>query len=89
MEFTNGSYHIQGVTFRQLSEKFGTPLYIYDADKIVAQINALRYAFQSISIKYAVKALSNLSVLKLMRLNPPRFAEECAPSQVTPTAQRP
>jgi diaminopimelate decarboxylase len=47
-----------------LSEKYGTPLWVYDADTIRARIEQLR-AFDV--IRYAQKACSNLSILKLMR----------------------
>jgi diaminopimelate decarboxylase len=49
-----------------LSEKYGTPLWVYDADTIRARIEQLR-AFDV--IRYAQKACSNLSILKLMRLH--------------------
>jgi diaminopimelate decarboxylase len=48
----------------RLSEKYGTPLWVYDADTIRARIEQLR-AFDV--IRYAQKACSNLNILKLMR----------------------
>lgn len=54
----------------QLAEEFGSPLYVYDAAKIEAQYNRLTTAFSkvnSLRINYAVKALSNISVLKLLK----------------------
>lgn len=54
----------------QLAETFGSPLYVYDAEKIEAQYNRLTAAFSkvdSLRINYAVKALSNLSILKLLK----------------------
>ncbi|PQB04747.1 diaminopimelate decarboxylase [Aureitalea marina] len=50
-------------------EEFGSPLYVYDADKIKSQYKRLTDAFRSVDklkIHYAVKALSNLSVLSLL-----------------------
>ncbi len=47
--------------------KFGTPSYLYDASKIKKQYNRLINSFESVKnlkINYAVKALSNLSILK-------------------------
>lgn len=69
MELKNGQYSLQGVAIKKIAEQFGTPLYIYDADKIVSQITALKNAFsnQNLKIKYAAKALTNLSILKLMK----------------------
>lgn len=48
----------------RLAEEYGTPLWVYDADTIRARIDQLR-AFDV--IRYAQKACSNLSILKLMR----------------------
>ena len=51
-----------------LVEKYESPLYVYDAEKIVSQYNKLQSAFESVNklkINYACKALSNLSILKL------------------------
>lgn len=54
----------------QLAEEFGSPLYVYDAAKIQSQYQRLEKAFSktgSLRINYAVKALSNISVLKLLK----------------------
>jgi diaminopimelate decarboxylase len=61
--------HIQGVALEALAKEFGTPLYLYDGEKIVHQIQALQTAFAAVPlrIKYATKALSSLSVLSLIR----------------------
>ncbi len=53
----------------QISESFGSPIYVYDAHAMEAQYTRLTNAFGAVSklrINYAVKALSNLSVLKWM-----------------------
>ncbi len=52
----------------QLTEQFGAPLYVYDADKITSQYQKLTKAFKSVSslrLNYAAKALSNISILRL------------------------
>lgn len=69
MELKNGAYTMQGLDLTKIAKQFGTPLYVYDADKIVSQLQALKNAFsnQKIKIKYAAKALTNLSILKLMK----------------------
>lgn len=54
----------------QLAEEFGSPLYVYDAEKIQSQYLRLEKAFSKVNhlrINYAVKALSNISVLKLLK----------------------
>ena len=51
-----------------LSEKYGSPLYVYDADTIISQYNRLTEAFSTVDklkLNYAVKANSNVSILKL------------------------
>ena len=53
----------------QISETHGSPTYVYDAHAMEAQYNRLTNAFSAVPqlrINYAVKALSNLSVLKWM-----------------------
>lgn len=69
MQIKDNYYHIQGVSLTSLVEEFGSPLYVYDADKIVSQVNLLKQAFASVDlrIKYATKALSNINVLKLLK----------------------
>jgi len=54
----------------QIAKDFGSPVYVYDADKISSQYHRLTSAFsgvKNLKINYAVKALSNISILKLMR----------------------
>ena len=49
------------------AEKYGSPLYVYDTNKIKKQYNRLKKSFKtvkSLQINYAVKALSNISILK-------------------------
>jgi diaminopimelate decarboxylase len=69
MELKNGQYQIQGLKLTELTEQFGSPLYVYDADKIVSQYHRLQEAFKGldVKIKYACKALSNINILKLLR----------------------
>ena len=69
MELSQGAYTIQGINVLDLAQQFGTPLYIYDGEKIAQQIKTLRNAFSDtdIKVKYAAKALTNISILKLIR----------------------
>ncbi|TVZ25328.1 diaminopimelate decarboxylase [Gillisia sp. Hel_I_86] len=53
-----------------IAAEFGSPVYVYDAEKIESQYNRLTSAFKqvkSLRINYAVKALSNISILKLFK----------------------
>lgn len=54
-----------------IAQEFGNPIYVYDSEKIKFQYERLTSAFKDIGnlrINYATKALSNLSVLKYMKL---------------------
>lgn len=53
-----------------LTDKYESPLYVYDADKIEEQYNRLLDAFsgvEHIRLNYAMKALSNISILKFFQ----------------------
>lgn len=69
MERNGNSYTIQGLSLKELAAQFGTPLYVYDAEKIGEQIRRLKGAFSAtpVRIKYAAKALTNVSILRLIR----------------------
>ena len=60
---------ISNAQFKALAKKYGTPLYVYDASLVERQFNALRYAisYEPKRIHFAVKANSNLYILKLLR----------------------
>jgi diaminopimelate decarboxylase len=51
------------------AESFGTPLYVYNADRIVQQFQQLKQAFSTSNVRifYACKALTNINILKLIR----------------------
>lgn len=54
----------------KIAADFGGPVYVYDAEKIASQYERLTSAFSKVDnlrINYAVKALSNISILKLMK----------------------
>jgi diaminopimelate decarboxylase len=55
---------IPEATLRALVKRHGSPLWVYDAETIRTRIRALR-AFDT--IRFAQKACSNLSILRLMR----------------------
>jgi len=53
-----------------LTEKYGSPLYVYDAEKMESQYNRITAAFSSVKnlkLNYAVKANSNISILKFFK----------------------
>lgn len=54
----------------ELSNQYGCPIYVYDGNKIESQFARLSNAFVGVKhlrINYAVKALSNISILKLLK----------------------
>lgn len=53
----------------RLAQEYGTPLYVYDGEVIVRQYIRLANAFPNckVRLKYAAKALTNLSILKLFK----------------------
>jgi diaminopimelate decarboxylase len=64
-------FSIQNFTVESLANQFGTPLYVYDGNKIEEQIGKMRKAFAgtNLKLKYACKALTNINIMKLMRKN--------------------
>ncbi len=53
-----------------LIEKYESPLYVYDAEKIKSQYNRMTKAFSGVKhlkIYFAMKALSNISILRLFK----------------------
>ena len=69
MEINDQTYRIQGVSLTDLAKQYGTPLYVYDGEKILSQVEAIKTAFSEVKlkIKYATKALSNINILRLMK----------------------
>ncbi len=57
------------IDYIQLAEKYQTPLYVYDGNKIEEKYKTFKSAFdvKNFKIHYAVKALSNISILQLLR----------------------
>ncbi len=58
------------VQLLELANKYGSPLYVYDTDKIESQYNRLTDAFSSVKslkLNYAVKSLSNINILKFFK----------------------
>ena len=52
-----------------IANQFGSPVYVYEADKMEHQYKRLTQAFQNVPqlrINYAVKALSNVNILSFM-----------------------
>ncbi len=69
MDYRNGVLHVGGVSAESLAQQYGTPLYVYDAAVIRRQCRLVRSAFATLPFRpfYAMKANSNLAVLRLIR----------------------
>jgi len=61
---------MENTTLLKIAKDFGSPVYVYDANTITTQYKRLTKAFSKVKqlkLNYAVKALSNISVLKLFK----------------------
>ena len=69
IELNNGAYEIGGIPVSQLTEKYDTPLYVYDTGIMERQYLQLKNAFSGADtkIKFACKALNNINVLKFFK----------------------
>lgn len=64
----DGKLYCEGVPLEQLAADYGTPLYIYSSQSIVAGYRDLDRSFSAVDhlIAYSVKANGNLSILELL-----------------------
>src|SRR5271165_2940121 len=60
--------HCEGIALPKLSERHGTPLYVYSAAMIRERYGAFEHALRDVphTLCYTVKANSNLSILRLL-----------------------
>ena len=42
MELNNNAYYAGGVKLTDVAQEFGTPVYVYNADKIISQYKRLK-----------------------------------------------
>jgi diaminopimelate decarboxylase len=65
----DGQLRCGDVPAAELAERFGTPLYVYDARRIEERVRAFRSAFAGVDhlIAYSVKANGNLSILRRLQ----------------------
>lgn len=69
MSFPERLTEIQNIPVADICAQYGTPLYVYNGATIRRKVQELKDAFSGVNlrIKYACKANTNLSILKLMR----------------------
>ncbi len=69
MRFENGVLHIGNVAAIAIAERYGTPVYVYDAEILNAQMERVKAAFAAIPFRpfYAMKANGSLAILDRIR----------------------
>jgi len=69
--YKEGELYCENVKMETIAQKYKTPVYVYSKRAILNRINEYKKAFSSYDtlICYAVKANSNLSILKIMAEN--------------------
>ena len=70
MTLQEGRYHIGGADALDIAERFGAPVYVYDAATMKRQYKRMTSAFGKVKrlrINFACKALTNLNVLRVFR----------------------
>ncbi|OEJ97333.1 diaminopimelate decarboxylase [Streptomyces thermolilacinus] len=79
---TDGRPRVQGITYTELAEEFGTPLYVYDEGVLAAQYGTLRRALHpKLEYFYSLKANPNISVLAALASRGAR-AEVCSAAEL-------
>ncbi|MEH1166480.1 type III PLP-dependent enzyme [Micromonospora sp. CPCC 205539] len=60
-------FTVQGIPVGEIAERFGTPMYLYDADVLRGQFTALRAALHpAVEIFFSLKSNPNLSICALL-----------------------
>ena len=56
-------------SLRAIADTYGTPTYVYDANKTIEQYKKLHQAFRPLDVKlhYALKALNNINILRILK----------------------
>jgi len=70
MEIKDNKLYIGGISVDELASNYGSPLYVYDESIIHEKIKIFKEAFTEIDnlkIYYAVKANSNINILKIFK----------------------
>ncbi len=69
IDIRSGSFSIGGIAARELADRFGTPLYVYDADVVRERYRAIRAAFARpmTRVHFAAVCNPNRYLLRLLR----------------------
>jgi len=85
LENRKGKLYFDGVSARELAEKFDTPLYVISESRISENYKRLHEAlarnYEKIRVYYAAKANSNLTVLKILE-NEGAYLDAVSPGEV-------
>ncbi|MCA9044035.1 MAG: diaminopimelate decarboxylase [Planctomycetaceae bacterium] len=67
-QYKNNELYCEDVKVADLAKEFGTPLWVYSANKILHEYRAIQDAFEEVDpvVCYSVKSNSNLSILRLL-----------------------
>lgn len=67
-QMKNGTLYAEGISVKELAQRYGTPLYIYSSATLKRHFQAFDSAFDAVPhlTCYSVKANSNLAVLRLL-----------------------
>ena len=66
----NNCYEIKALPVHDIVQQYGAPLFVYDAQKIMDQYAKMTKSLRGVKqvkINYACKALSNITILKLLK----------------------
>src|SRR5438093_8138331 len=69
MEYRDGVLYIGSASTPDLADRYGTPVYVYDAATIRRQIERVKRAFASLPFRpfYAMKANASLALMDIIR----------------------
>jgi diaminopimelate decarboxylase len=67
----NGQIYLEGVSLVEIAEKYGTPVYVYEENKIRENFRKASEAFKkyynNFRFYYAVKGCSNLAIMQILK----------------------
>lgn len=60
--------NVQGISYAELAERFGTPLYVYDGDVLSQRLTELRELLHpALAVFFSLKSNPNISVFRVLR----------------------
>ena len=71
LNYKDGELFAEGVALKDIAKKYGTPTYVYSKATLERHAKAYIDSFESMSglVCFSVKALSNISILKTLRIS--------------------